>query len=149
MTAKKGLAMAKTLVDGYDGSDEAQRALNHAVKDVDGAGKLFVVSVVAQPPDFYGMPELQHFIDAAHARGRELLEEAVAQIPEGVDVETELLEGDPADALVRVADARSADEIVIGSRGLGRVRAVLGSVSHDVLHLARVPVVVVPPRSSA
>jgi nucleotide-binding universal stress UspA family protein len=59
-----------------------------------------------------------------------------------------LLEGNPAEAIVRVADARGADEIVIGSRGLGRVRAVLGSVSHDVLHLAHVPVVVVPLHAS-
>jgi nucleotide-binding universal stress UspA family protein len=33
---------------------------------------------------------------------------------------------------------------VIGSRGLGRVRSALGSVSQEVLHRARVPVVVIP-----
>jgi len=31
---------------------------------------------------------------------------------------------------------------VVGSRGLGRVRALLGSVSHDLLHIADRPVVV-------
>jgi nucleotide-binding universal stress UspA family protein len=32
----------------------------------------------------------------------------------------------------------------VGSRGLGRARAVLGSVSHDVIHLAHRPVLVIP-----
>jgi nucleotide-binding universal stress UspA family protein len=39
---------------------------------------------------------------------------------------------------------RDADEIVVGARGLGRVRALLGSVSHELLHIADRPVVVIP-----
>jgi nucleotide-binding universal stress UspA family protein len=62
----------------------------------------------------------------------------------GTDYETELLDSPPAEAITRVAEARGADEIVIGSRGLGRVRSALGSVSQEVLHRARVPVVVIP-----
>lgn len=141
--------MSKVTVVGYDGSHEAQRALDYAAERADGGDKLFVVSAVAQPPDFYGGPELQHFIDSAHRRGEELLAEARDRLRDTPDVETELLEGDPAEAIVRVAEVRGADEIVIGSRGLGRVRAVLGSVSHDVLHLSPVPVVVVPPLAAA
>jgi nucleotide-binding universal stress UspA family protein len=38
------------------------------------------------------------------------------------------------------------DEIVIGSRGVGRVRALLGSVAYDVIHRARCPVTVIPER---
>jgi nucleotide-binding universal stress UspA family protein len=40
--------------------------------------------------------------------------------------------------------ARNADEIVVGARGLGRMRALLGSVSHELLHIADRPVVVIP-----
>jgi hypothetical protein len=39
---------------------------------------------------------------------------------------------------------RAVEEIVVGSRGFGRVRGVLGSVSHAVLHEADRPVVVIP-----
>ena len=59
-------------------------------------------------------------------------------------IETELLAGPPAEAIVRVAAARDADEIVVGSRGFGAARAALGSVSHKLLHLADRPVVVIP-----
>ena len=54
------------------------------------------------------------------------------------------MEGPPARAIVAAADARDADEIVIGSRGFGPVRGVLGSVSHAVLHETDRVVVVIP-----
>jgi nucleotide-binding universal stress UspA family protein len=62
----------------------------------------------------------------------------------GADFETELLETPPADAILAVAEARGADEIVVGQRGHGRLRSALGSVSHDVLHRAETPTVVIP-----
>ena len=60
------------------------------------------------------------------------------------NVEPELIEGDPADALLRVAQSRDAREIVVGSRGRGRFRSILGSVSHELLERADRPVVIVP-----
>ena len=136
-------AMKRTLVVGYDGSREAHAALTYASERVDG-GKLFVVTAAPAVPDLLGAPNYQHFVDAAHTNARRLLDEAAGQIRPGVAFETELMEGPAADAIVRIADVRDADAIVIGSRGLGRVRATLGSVSHDVLHLADRPVVVIP-----
>jgi nucleotide-binding universal stress UspA family protein len=141
--------MSKTLVVGYDGSPEARAALAYAADRANGAAKLYVVTAVAPVPDLLGAPHYQHFIDAAHDRGRELLDEAARRVPGDVALETELVEGRPAEAIVRVAEVRDADEIVIGSRGLSRARAALGSVSHDVLHLADRPVLVVPTRNGA
>jgi nucleotide-binding universal stress UspA family protein len=43
-----------------------------------------------------------------------------------------------------VAEARGADEIIIGTRGFGRVRAVIGSVAHELLHEAARPLTVIP-----
>jgi nucleotide-binding universal stress UspA family protein len=137
--------MSETIVIGYDGSEEARAALAYAGRRVNG-GRLFIVSAADRPPDFLGNPYYQHYLDAAQARARSLLEEAERQLPDDVQCTTELLEGPAADAIVSVADARDADEIVVGSRGLGRVHAVLGSVSHDVLRLTDRPVVVIPPR---
>jgi nucleotide-binding universal stress UspA family protein len=138
--------MNRTLVVGYDGSESAQKALEYAASRVNG-GRLFIVTSVVPPPEWMGAPGWQNIVDQEHRRGTELLDEAVGQLPEGVDYSTELLEGPAADAIVNVANARDADAIVLGSRGLGRVRAVLGSVSHDVLHLAECPVVVLPERA--
>jgi nucleotide-binding universal stress UspA family protein len=136
--------MTRTLVIGYDGSPEARAALAHATTEVDGDGKLYLVCAVAPVPDLLGSPNYQHFIDSRHELAQHLLDEAAGQIPPGVEFETELIEGPAAESLVRVADVRDADEIVVGSRGLGRARAVLGSVSHDVIHLAHRPVLVIP-----
>jgi nucleotide-binding universal stress UspA family protein len=58
-------------------------------------------------------------------------------------IEFELLEGPPARVLSRVAAVREADEIVVGSRGLGRLRGALGSVSQELLREAGRPVLVV------
>ena len=136
-------AMKRTLVVGYDGSPEAQAALTYASERMNG-GKLYVVTAAPAVPDLLGAPNYQHFVDAAHTNAQRLLDEAAAQIPANVDFETELMEGPAAEAIVRIAGVRDADAIVMGSRGRGRVRAALGSVSHDVLHLADRPVVVIP-----
>jgi nucleotide-binding universal stress UspA family protein len=143
----EGKQMNRTVVVGYDGSEASRKALDYAASRVNG-GKLFVVTAVVPPPEWMGNPGWQQIVDQEHTRGTELLEEAVGHLPESVDCSTELLEGPAADAIVGVADARHADAIVVGSRGLGRVRAVLGSVSHDVLHLAECPVIVVPERAA-
>jgi nucleotide-binding universal stress UspA family protein len=139
--------MNRTLVVGYDGSEAARKALDYAASRVNG-GKLFVVTAVEPPPEWMGNPYWQQAVDEAHQHGERLLVEAVEHLPETVSCSTELLEGPAADAIVGVAEAREADAIVVGSRGLGRVRAVLGSVSHDVLHIAECPVVVVPERAA-
>lgn len=52
--------------------------------------------------------------------------------------------GDPAQTINRIAAEEQADEIVMGSRGLGQWKGlVLGSVTYKVLQLAEVPVTVV------
>lgn len=60
-------------------------------------------------------------------------------------VTTRLCLGDFADELLDLAEADAADMMVLGRRGLGRLRAaILGSVSQKVLHYAQVPVLTVP-----
>ena len=76
---------------------------------------------------------------------RSSLDEAVRLAGErGLDARTKLLAGDPAREIVAYADEIDADLIVVGSRGLGTIgSALLGSVSHKLLHEAKRPVMVV------
>jgi nucleotide-binding universal stress UspA family protein len=55
--------------------------------------------------------------------------------------------GPAAPAIIRAADVRDADEIIGGSRGVSRARALVGSVAHDVIHRVRCPVTVIPERT--
>lgn len=69
---------------------------------------------------------------------------------EGVRYRVELIEESPARALMDVADRVHADVIVVGRRGRGGfAELLLGSVSHQLTHHARQPVVVVPPPTGA
>ena len=62
----------------------------------------------------------------------------------GVQVSFLIWEGDPAEAIVEAAGAERADLIVVGNRGLAGVgRALIGSVSDEVVRNAPCPVLVV------
>ena len=53
------------------------------------------------------------------------------------EVQTELLDGDPADCILKVLEQDLCDMIVMGMRGLGEVTGMLvGSVSYKINHLA-------------
>jgi nucleotide-binding universal stress UspA family protein len=84
--------------------------------------------------------------DAAH----DALEELAGGLP-AEDVECAVLDPAPVAArLDELAANRSADLLVVGSRGCGALRtAVEGSVSNHLLRTATCPLVVVPPAAPA
>lgn len=128
------------IVVGYDGSETSQRALQYALDRAGPDGTVVVAHAFEPPHDWLGNENYDRIVAEHRARGQALLDE----LPESI--ETDLLAGSPAEAVARVASARNADEIVVGSRGFGSVRAALGSVSHELLRLADRPVVVIPPQ---
>jgi nucleotide-binding universal stress UspA family protein len=134
---------ACTVVVGYDGSDASRAALAYAARRA-ADGRVVAVHAFHPVPDWLGSPNYGQALDAYQAHGRQLLESLEEAGDLGAELETSLLEGPPARAIVAAADARDADEIVIGSRGFGAMRGVLGSVSHAVLHEADRVVVVIP-----
>lgn len=135
-------ADAPAKVVGYDGSPAARAALGYALGRTHG--HVTVVYAYDAPSSFLGAPYFGQALTDSQMRGRELLDELQSQEGLGPDVEFDLLEGPPAEAVARAAMARDADEIIVGSRGLGRFRGAFGSVSHALLHEADRPVVVVP-----
>ena len=134
------------IVVGYDGSPSSRAALALALDRV-GDGKLFVVHAYDAPGDFWGSEHFQEVLDRALYRGEAVLGGLTPDTDPRlatVDYETELIAGRPAEVIAGVADTRGADSVIIGTRGFGRVRAVLGSVAHELLHEARCPVTVIP-----
>lgn len=132
-----------TIVVGYDGSKTARAALAIARRRAGSGGRVYVVHAYRLPAELLGFPNYDRPLEERQRHGRALLAEVA---PEGDDtrLETELIGGSPADVIAAVARVRDADEIVIGARGLSRARALFGSVSTELLHLADRPVVVIP-----
>jgi nucleotide-binding universal stress UspA family protein len=73
------------------------------------------------------------------------LKEAAAQIDEaGVPVKTYAREGDPADAILDVAEEEKAGLIIVGNKGMtGAKRFLLGSVPNKVSHHAPCSVLII------
>lgn len=135
------------IVVGYDGSETARQAVAYAADRAGETGKVWVVHCYGPPPDWLGAPNYQRLLEDHQARGKAILDSLLLEGDDelvDVDYELELVDGKPAEALARVAEVRDADEIVIGSRGFGRLRSALGSVSLETLHVADRPVVVIP-----
>jgi nucleotide-binding universal stress UspA family protein len=139
--------MKKILIatDGSPSADEAvEFGLELAVEqEADPIFVHVVPAVDVLPGGGFGVTTA-HIHDVTDA-DREPLEKAAKVATEhGVRARTHLLRGDPVDEIVACADTIDADLIVIGSRGHGAIlNALLGSVSHGVLHEARRPVLIV------
>jgi nucleotide-binding universal stress UspA family protein len=136
------------IVVGYDGSESARVAVEHAVLAAAPAGVVVVVHAFGPPPDWLGAPNYQRVLDDHRGRGQQLLDELEADaeaVFAGVAYELDLLADSPAGAILSAADARDADAIIVGSRGFAFVHGALGSVSHELLQRADRPVTVIPP----
>jgi nucleotide-binding universal stress UspA family protein len=137
----------RTIVVGYDGSPSSHAAITHAVDRLGDGGHLVVVHAHDVPGDYVGASYYQAML-TANLEANEVVKlslESDVRLA-SVDWEADFVAGRAADVIARVARTRGADEIVIGTRGLGRVRALLGSVAHEVIHQAECPVTVIPER---
>ena len=96
------------------------------------------------PIAILGEPYYQDALSEEQRIAERAIAEAVAIAREhGIEPETEILDGDAADAIIRVAATADADLIVVGSRGLGPLAsAFLGSVSRSLMTRAQRPVLV-------
>lgn len=139
------------IVVATDGSPAAGAALDEAIRLAQSTRDTVAVIAVwrALQGDF-GLPYpssalLGELLDAEHAYAERTLAEARRRaLAAGVDVETELQTGDPAERICAFAEEREARLIAIGSHGYGPALAMLtGSVSSAVIRRAPCPVLVV------
>jgi nucleotide-binding universal stress UspA family protein len=138
-------SMVRKIVVAVDGSAHAQAALDFAVDMASHYGAtLLLLHAFPHVSDLLGTPYHEHLLAARTLIGQQLLESARAQAGDAVPVETQLLEGPPAPAILRAAAAEHCDMIVVGSRGQGQLAGLLlGSVSSVVAQQASCPVLIV------
>jgi nucleotide-binding universal stress UspA family protein len=130
---------------GTDGSETAAEAVRHATELAKATGASLDIVSAYEPVASERLREEASEIpgDIAHAVGpREdvnvVLEAAAGPAREaGVETQTHPREGDPADAIIDVAEDVDADLIVVGNKGMtGAKRFLLGSVPNKVSHHA-------------
>jgi nucleotide-binding universal stress UspA family protein len=136
------------IVVPVDGSDVALKAVSQAVRVARLIGDAEVHLVNVQPPisgsvgAFVGSDNVAGFYrdesENALAAARKVLE------AEGLPVKATMRIGSAGEEIAAFAHELPADEIVMGTRGLGRISSlVLGSTATEVVHLAEVPVTLV------
>jgi nucleotide-binding universal stress UspA family protein len=130
-----------------DGSEHAWRAARVAADMARNFNSQELRIVVAYDaiPAYLGEPNLQYVISARVQDSQDILKKAVKEVGKiPGKVETEFLEGPPAEAIIDVAATRQSSLIVMGSRGLGRLAGLLlGSTSQKVVAHAACPVLIV------
>lgn len=135
-----------------DGSAPALDAVRFALRlAAAGLRAEFVLANVQEPAHLYEIL-MARGVDAAETAraeaGLHALEPAEALLrAAGVsEWEREVASGDPAHVLADIVERFGCDLVVMGSRGTGTLRsALLGSVSHELLHACPVPVTIVKP----
>jgi nucleotide-binding universal stress UspA family protein len=140
--------MPRSIVVGTDGSEPADEAVRQATEMASREGaRLHLVTAYPDPQMLR-----ERMTGGAHAETVDLrkvadgvLKRATRDaVARGLDVETHVREGDPAEVIIDVANEQHADLIVVGSRGLtGIKRFLLGSVSSKVSHHASTSVMIV------
>mgnify|MGYP001813112035 CR=1 FL=1 len=138
--------MFNRILLAIDGSPHAREALKYArdLALLDGA-QVILVHAFEQVRTYLGEPQEGQVVARRVASGYEVADDAAKELQDaGLEVVVEVLEGPAADAILRVADVRECDLIVMGSRGHGTVTSLLlGSVSHRVLAHTQTPVMIV------
>ena len=140
-----------TILVAIDGSDNAMRALEEALKvfatDALHIHLLTVAEVIQMNEVLFkdtstGMHQIE---DEHKAACQKLLEPATRKLEQaGISHDAHIEIGQPAQTIVETASKYHCGMIVVGTRGNGAIRSiVVGSVANKVVHLSKVPVLLV------
>jgi len=138
----------KKIMIATDGSICARLAANYGIELARlSVGTVYAVYVVST--DYFSSMAVDYnwerMYEALKKEGYKAVNyvEGIGEL-EGVTVESVLLEGHPADELIRYAEENEMDIVVMGTLGrTGIERLLLGSVAGNVVRHSKVPVMVV------
>jgi nucleotide-binding universal stress UspA family protein len=145
--------MFHSIVVGTDGSDTATQAVRQATELAGAVGARIVLVSAYEPvsdarlreESIQRVPQDLQWMINPRADVQATLEAAAAEVrAAGVEVEVFARQGDPADAILDVAEERGSDLIVLGNKGMtGAKRFLLGSVPNKVSHHAPCSVLII------
>jgi nucleotide-binding universal stress UspA family protein len=150
-----GTVNFKKIMIATDGSDCSMLAADKGVELARlSGGTVYAVCVVSMASlsmygDYFSSMGVNPYWELIYEELKNQGQRAVDSVKglgetKGVNVESVLLEGHPADELIRYAEENGMDIIVMGSLGrTGIDRLLLGSVAGNVVRHSKVPVMVV------
>ncbi len=144
------MSQLKKILVAYDGSPHSKEALDWAIDLSLLSGAQVTAVKVFEGSQFYSVAETggMRFLEALEEMRQEdkrLMEEVVAiGNHSGVKVTGEILQGNVAGELLSYAKKNNFDLIIAGTKGQGVLEELLmGSVTRNLVSLARIPVMVV------
>jgi nucleotide-binding universal stress UspA family protein len=141
--------MFRSVLVAVDGSADAEEALTQAIDlaDSEHARLTLIAGVTGLPSAAYvglGGPAFAVMQADARSSAEAVLRRARERVPDDLPVTTILTDEPIRPALIEQIKRGGHDLIAMGSRGRGAIRAaLLGSVSHYVLHHTPIPVLIV------
>lgn len=154
--------MYKKILVPYDDSESAKHALSNALDLISGVAnaEITVLKVVDWHDynaetfkiasrmsgvlgDSLDMNSISEIGSEAEEKEAAKIADEIAPIIGDTEVEIAIVNGSPHDTIVAYASDLNYDCIVMGHRGMGVIRGMLGSVAFSVLQKANKPVLVV------
>lgn len=144
--------MFRNILVAIDGSPHGARALGEATDLAEqNHARLTVITSVPDPSawllgggTYGGAIDYESLQEETEREYHDLLEEAVASVPQDVSVTKVLAHGRPGERILEQLKNGQHDLVVMGSRGRGEMRSLLlGSVSHQVLNASPAAVLIV------
>lgn len=141
--AREDHAAPRRIAVAYDATAESDVALRHGEAMALATGAALKVLTVVAPPG--GGPDALVESRSSRVEPYAFVEEAAALVDGRIEVSTRKLIGPIADILAEACEEDRIDLLIVGSRDYGPLRrALLGSVSNRLIHIASCPVLLVP-----
>ncbi|MCQ1534762.1 universal stress protein [Methanosarcina sp. KYL-1] len=137
-----------------DGSESAKKAADAGIEFARLSRAKVHAAYVIDTSAYSSVPKDPRWEDVMYEQFRNFGLEATSYVENtgkraGVEVESVLLEGHPAEEIVNFAEKNGIELIVIGSLGKSRIeRFLIGSVSEKVVRNAKVSVLIVRDQST-
>lgn len=139
----KNVSMLSHMLACVDGSEHSFNALKYGIPLAEKMGAKITLLYVQEKKMYEYAPDIVEDL------GKKILSKAIETVRETkLKIDERLEVGVPSDVIVEVAEGGNYDLIIMGSRGMGKVKRFLfGSVSEDVSYKAKCSVLIVPAKA--